>query len=97
MTWENTVAECPLCEMNKQTEWHTETADFVVAEKLGGGPFVVLKNHEQEPEQETVERAHDVVSALFGSHTFQVLMGIVEDHWHAHIITEERSQHASEE
>lgn len=97
MTWTNTVPTCPLCEMNKQTKWYTETDNFVVAEKLGGGPFVVVKNHVQDPDKDTIERAHGVVSDVFGEHEFQVLMNIVEQHWHAHILTDDSVQDISDE
>lgn len=83
--------------MDKRTYWYKETDDFVVAEKLGGGPFVVLKNHVEEPNEETVEDAHKVVESEFGDHDFRVLMNIVEDHWHAHIITEERDHWLDDE
>lgn len=89
MTWENVVESCPLCDMEKRTEWYKETEEFVVAEKLGGGPFVVIKDHVEEPTNETINNAHDVVQSVFGEHKFRVLMNIVEDHWHAHIIKKE--------
>jgi hypothetical protein len=72
--------------MEKKTEWYKETDRFVVAEKLDGGPFVVLKNHIEEPSDEVVEDAHDVVSDIFEEHEFRVLMNIVTNHWHAHIV-----------
>lgn len=92
MTWNNTLDSCPLCEMDKRTHWYRETDDFVIAEKLGGGPFVVLKNHVEDPSKETVEDAHEVVESEFGKHEFRVLMNIVRDHWHAHIITDKNDQ-----
>lgn len=74
--------------MEKKTEWYKETDNFVVAEKLTGGPFVVVKNHTEEPSDEVIDSAHDVVSDVFGEHRFRILMNIVEDHWHAHIVQE---------
>ena len=83
--------------MERRTHWYKETDDFVVAEKLGGGPFVVLKDHIKSPDEDTVENAHDIVESEFGEHKFRVLMNIVEDHWHAHVLTEDDRQNLSDE
>lgn len=71
--------------MDKQTEWYKETDDVVVADTLGGTPFVVLKRHTIDPTDEELEAAHTAVEDVFGEHEFLVLMNVVEDHWHAHI------------
>jgi len=88
--WRNSKEDCPLCEMEKKTEWHLETNDWVIAEKLGGGPFIVYKRHTDslsDDEWDTMER---VVSLLFNEFEITVHMGMVEDHWHGHILTDEQ-------
>lgn len=97
MTWENKVEDCALCDMKKKTEWYEETDNFVLAEKLTGGPFIVLKNHTKNPDEDTVEEAHSLVSDIFGEHDFRVLMNIVQNHWHAHIIEDKSRRDLSEE
>ena len=81
--------DCMLCEMEKRTEWHLETADWVVAEKLGGGPFVVYKTHKKELSDEEWEQMKRVVDLIFDDWEPVVKMNLVEDHWHAHIVTDE--------
>jgi hypothetical protein len=97
MNWNNVVEDCPLCDMEKKTKWYEETDKFVIAEKLMGGPFIVLKNHTENPDQDTIEEAHNLVSDTFGNHSFRVLMNIVENHWHAHIIKDGSSYNLIEE
>jgi hypothetical protein len=78
-----------LCEMDKRTEWYYETPWFVVAEKLGGGPFIVSKRHTEELTQGERQAAEGTVAQVFGrDFELRVLMNIVEDHWHAHVITD---------
>jgi preprotein translocase subunit SecA len=76
-----------LCEMNKLTKWYLETEDWVVAEKLDGGPFVVSKTHQTELSDEEWEEMERVVSRLFNEFEIRVMMNLVEDHWHGHILT----------
>lgn len=92
MTWNNVEESCQLCEMDKRTKWYKETDEFIVAEKLGGGPFVIVKDHVEELDEEQLQRAHDLVDEIFGEHQFKVLMNLVKDHWHAHIITDNQEQ-----
>lgn len=87
--WKNVQPDCMLCEMEKRTEWHLETRDFVIAEKLGGGPFIVSKHHEKELSDERRDRAERLVSLCYDDFELRVLMNLVEDHWHAHIIADE--------
>jgi len=84
--WQNVQPDCLLCEMEKKTEWHIETQDFVIAEKLQGGPFIVSKRHEQELSDERRERAERLVALLYDDFDLQVQMNLVKDHWHAHIV-----------
>ena len=87
--WENVQDDCMLCEMEKRTEWHIETPRFVVAEKLGGGPFIVSKEHTTELSEEGWTAAKRLVSLLYDDFELVVKMNLVEDHWHAHIITDD--------
>lgn len=86
--WENVQDSCQLCRMSKKTKWHLETKDFVIAEKLQGGPFIVSKNHEKELSDERRDRAERLVGVLYDDFELQVLMNMVTDHWHAHIVEE---------
>lgn len=79
-----------LCEMEKRTEWYIETPSFVVAEKLGGGPFVVSKSHKKKLTDDEWKRAEHLVGLLFDDFELVVRMNLVPDHWHAHIVTDER-------
>lgn len=83
--------------MTKRTEWYKETEQFVVAEKLGGGPFIVVKNHTKELDESGISKAHEIVDDIFGEHDFRILMNIVTDHWHAHIIAKDDRQDFSDE
>lgn len=87
--WRNVDRQCQLCEMDKRTEWHLETKDWVVAEKLGGGPFVVYKKHTKELTEDEWDDMLRIVGKVFDEFEIRVLMNIVEDHWHGHIITDE--------
>lgn len=75
--------------MDERTEWYLETRDWVVAEKLGGGPFVVYKEHTEELSEQEWQDMERVVGKLFDEFELRVLMNVVENHWHAHIITDE--------
>ena len=87
--WKNVQDDCMLCEMEKRTKWHIETTEFVVAEKLGGGPFIVSKRHEQRLSKEKWERAEHLVGLVYDDFDLRVVMGLVKDHWHAHIVTDD--------
>lgn len=78
--------------MEKKTKWHKETDDFVIAEKLIGGSFIILKNHKENISDNKLAEAHKLVEDIFGEHKFRVMMNIVTNHWHAHIITDEKDQ-----
>lgn len=97
MSWKNVKDECMLCDMDKRTEWHEETDDFVIAEKLSGGPFIVIKEHKEEINNEELQNAHKLVSDLFGDHNLTVRMNTVKHHWHAHITTKDIEQDLSDE
>jgi hypothetical protein len=86
--WENVSKECQLCEMEKRTGWYIETEDWVVAEKLTGGPFVVYKFHTDELTDEEWADMERIVSHVFDEFDIRVLMNIVTDHWHGHILTD---------
>lgn len=84
--WENVQDDCLLCEMEKRTKWYIETPDWVVAEKLQGGPFVVYKRHKKELSDEEWERMEHIVGLIFDEFDIQVMMNLVKDHWHGHIV-----------
>lgn len=86
-SWQNVQHDCLLCEMEKRTKWYKETDDWVVAEKLGGGPFVVSKTHQLDLHDEEWQDMEGVVGHVFDEFEIRVIMNIVEDHWHGHIIT----------
>lgn len=92
MSWENIREDCMLCNMEKRTKWYEETEDFVIAEKLNGGPFIVVKCHKKDIPDNKLAEAHKLVEDIFGEHKFRVMMNIVTNHWHAHIITDEKDQ-----
>jgi hypothetical protein len=75
-----------LCEMEKRTEWYLETKDWVVAEKLGGGPFVVYKSHQKELSDEEWQDMERVVGKVFDEFDISVRMNLVPDHWHGHLV-----------
>ena len=83
--WENVQDGCMLCEMDKRTEWYEETENWVVAENLGGGDFVVSKTHQEEISDEEWEEMEEVVGRVFDEFDITVLMNIIRDHWHGHI------------
>ena len=83
--WKYVQDDCMLCRMEKKTEWHLETKDFVIAEKLGGGPFIVSKHHEKQLSDERRKRAERLVSLLYDDVDIVVRMNLVTDHWHGHI------------
>jgi hypothetical protein len=74
--------------MEKKTEWHIETPRFVIAEKLSGGPFIVLKHHKTQLSEKEENAAHRLVSLLYDDYELAVRMNLVPDHYHAHIITD---------
>jgi len=89
--WKNVQQDCMLCEMEKKTKWYLETQDFIIAEKLGGGPFIVSKHHETELSDERRDRAERLVALCYDNFELRVLMNLVKDHWHAHIVTDEQT------
>lgn len=86
MTWNNAHGNCLLCRMEKKTEWYLETEDWVVAEKLGGGPFVVYKTHKKQLSEEEWDEMEETVARVFDDFEVDVRMGMVPNHWHGHII-----------
>lgn len=88
--WRNVDDECMLCRMEKKTEWHIETPEFVVADALSGHPFIVSKVHGVEKGEQTEERfekARHLVSLLYDDFELDVRMGMCPYHWHCHITT----------
>lgn len=90
--WENVQESCMLCEMDKRTEWYAETEEFVIAEKLSGGPFIVSKTHETQLSDEKKEAAHRLVSTLYDDYEFEVIMQHSPNHWHAHLRNYQESE-----
>jgi len=87
--WKHPRHDCMLCDMEKKTEWYIETPTFVVAEKLGGGPFIVAKRHTTDLTDAEWWRARHLAGLVFdGDIELDVRMGMVPDHWHAHIVTD---------
>lgn len=84
--WKNVDESCQLCRMSKKTEWHLETKRWVIAEKLGGGPFVVSKRHQKELSDEEWDEMERIVGLLYDDFDIVVRMNLVKDHWHAHLI-----------
>ena len=95
--WKNVQDDCMLCEMEKRTEWYIETTEFVIAEKLGGGPFIVSKRHEQGLSKEKWERAEHLVGLVYDDFELVVKMNLVKNHWHAHLIIKDENADLSEE
>lgn len=95
--WNNAQDDCMLCNMTKQTEWYLETPSLVVAEKLSGGPFVVWKSHKEELDEDEMALVEHVVDLLFDDWEIEVRMGMVPNHWHGHILTEEEDIDLSNE
>lgn len=87
--WFNVHRDCMLCDMEKKTKWYLETPRLVIAEKLGGGPFVVWKAHTKELTEEQREVVEHAVGILFDDFDIAVRMNLVEDHWHGHIVTDD--------
>ncbi len=83
--WENVQPNCMLCRMEKKTEWHIETPNFVIADTLTGNPFIVSKRHETSLSEPRREKAEHLVSCLYDEFELDVRMNMVTDHWHAHI------------
>lgn len=88
--WRNVQDNCLLCEMEKRTNWYIETRSWVVAEKLGGGPFVVSKHHKKELSDDEWDKMERIVGlAGFNDFEIDVRMSLVKSHWHGHIITDD--------
>jgi hypothetical protein len=71
--------------MDKVTDWYLETPKWVVAEKLGGGPFVVFKRHKKELSDDEWEEMERIVSLVFEDFKLDVIMAHCPNHFHAHI------------
>jgi len=95
--WENVQPDCMLCEMDRRTEWYLETPEWVVAEKLGGGPFVVSKKHQESLSDEEWDHMEHVVGICFDEFEIDVRMNLVPSHWHGHITTSNTDQDLSDE
>lgn len=83
--WENVYDGCMLCRMDKRTEWYLETQDWVIAEKLGGGPFVVSKTHQKELSEDEWDEMERIVGLVFDDFELDVVMAHCPNHYHAHI------------
>lgn len=85
--WKNVQDDCLLCDMDRKTDWYLETPRFLIAEKLGGGPFIVFKEHRDFLHDEEFRQAKHLVGLLFDDFELEVRMNMVKDHWHSHIVT----------
>jgi hypothetical protein len=74
--------------MSKMTDWYLETPKWVVAEKLGGGPFVVFKRHTESLTPSEKEQMEHVVGLVFEDFDINVIMAHCPNHWHGHIVTD---------
>lgn len=89
-TWKNVQEDCLLCDMEKRTEWYLETTEWLIAEKLGGGPFAVSKKHQKTiSDEEWQEMERMIGLAGFEDYELDVRMNLVKDHFHCHILTDE--------
>ena len=95
--WNNAKDDCMLCHMTKKTEWHLETPNLIVAEKLSGGPFVVWKEHKESLDEDEMALVEHVVELLFGEAELAVRVGLVPDHAHVHILPEDENIDLSDE
>ena len=87
--WDNVQEDCILCRMPKKTEWMLETPRLVIAEKLGGGPFVVWKEHKKELTEDEWDVVEHAVGLLYDDFELDVRMQICKQHWHAHLLVED--------
>ena len=79
--------DCAFCpKPEKRTEWYEETDEAILMEKLGGGPMVVLKRHTTDPTKDELDHCKELASRHFENPEFRVLMAVVTDHWHAHVL-----------
>lgn len=79
--------DCAFCpKPEKRTKWYEETENAILMEKLGGGPMVVLKRHTTEPTSEELEHCKELASRYFDDPEFRVLMNVVTEHWHGHVV-----------
>jgi len=65
-----------------------ETPRLVIAEKLGGGPFVVWKEHKEELTEDEWWVVEHAVGLLYDDFDLDVRMNLVRFHHHCHIITD---------
>jgi len=84
--WENVDDDCMLCQMEKRTHWYLETREWVIAEKLSGGPFVVYKRHTENLSDEQWSDMERVVGKVFDEFEVEVRMNLCPHHWHGHLI-----------
>lgn len=99
--WQNADDNCMLCQMEEKTHWYTENDFCVVADTLGRNPhpFVVSKRHGAEPTQLELEQMRETVENTFPDRDFtlDVRMGMVPNHFHAHVVFEDDSVDLSDE
>ena len=83
--WRNVKDDCMLCDMEKKTHWWVETPRLVIAEKLGGGPFVVWKEHKAELSADEWEAVRHTCGIVFDEFELEVIMAHCSEHHHAHL------------
>ena len=83
-------SDCAFCpKPDKLTRWYEESDRAIVMNNFHGEPMVVLKRHTETPTDEELQHCRELVSNHFSDDCeFRVLMNIVEEHWHAHIVEE---------
>ncbi|QLG30032.1 hypothetical protein HUG10_20720 (plasmid) [Halorarum halophilum] len=84
--WDSVDDDCMLCEMEQCTHWYYEDDELVIADNLVGRPFVIWKDHKQSVSIDELQTVQHRVRGIFSDHELQVIMNMVPDHWHAHIV-----------
>jgi len=85
--------ECPLCKLEKKTDWYFENVMLAVLEcKTCNLPMVVLKRHTMEPtakeEKAMIRELTKVADAFFdeGNWALRKYQRNIKDHLHFHAI-----------
>lgn len=83
--------ECAFCPRPAmKTHWYEETDTAILMNNFAGRPMVVLKRHTTEPTDKEREHCMELAETYFVEPSFRVMMNVVTDHWHAHIMHDGR-------
>lgn len=83
--WTDANRDCDLCNMEKRTEWHMETTNFVIADTLSGTPFIVSKQHEEELSADRRAKMERLLDLMYDDWSMTVTMDQYPEHWHGHL------------